>query len=121
VDNAIEAMENAPGVIAYQLPCHLKAQNLGTKSADVMRLTGARVETIERCSAMDGTWGMKKEYFELSMKLAQPLFKDIEAAQPDRVATDCPLAALQINQGTGRQAQHPIRLLADAYGLPVED
>ena len=103
-------------MIAYQLPCHLKAQNLGTKSADVMRLTGARVETIERCSAMDGTWGMKKEYFELSMKLAQPLFKDIEAAQPD-----CPLAALQINQGTGRQAQHPIRLLADAYGLPVED
>ena len=112
---------NAPGTIAYQLPCHLKAQNVGTKSADVLRLTGARVETIERCSAVDGTWGMKKEYFELSMKLAQPLFKDIEAAQPDRVATDCPLAALQIHQGTGRQAQHPIRLLADAYGLPVED
>ncbi len=87
----------------------------------MLRLTGARVETIERCSAVDGTWGMKKEYFELSMKLAQPLFKDIEAAQPDRVATDCPLAALQIHQGTGRPAQHPIRLLADAYGLPVED
>ena len=112
---------NAPGTIAYQLPCHLKAQNLGTKSADVLRLTGARVETIDRCSAVDGTWGMKKEYFELSMKLAQPLFKDIEATQPDRVATDCPLAALQIHQGTGWHVQHPIRLLADAYGLPVED
>jgi glycerol-3-phosphate dehydrogenase subunit C len=112
---------NAPGVIAYQLPCHLKAQNLGTRSAEVLRLTGARVETIERCSAVDGTWGMKKEYFELSIKLAQPLFKDIEAVLPDRVATDCPLAALQIHQGTGRPAQHPIRLLADAYGLPVEE
>jgi Fe-S oxidoreductase len=37
------------------------------------------------------------------------------------VATDCPLAALQIHQGTGRPARHPIRLLAEAYGLPVED
>ena len=111
---------NAPGKIAYQLPCHLKAQNMGTRSADVLRLTGAAVETIERCSAVDGTWGMKKEFFELSMKVAEPLFKGIEAAAPDRVATDCPLAALQINQGTGRSALHPIRILADAYGLPVD-
>jgi Fe-S oxidoreductase len=112
---------NAPGKIAYQLPCHLRAQNMGTRSADVLRLTGATVETIQRCSAVDGTWGMKKEFFELSMKVAEPLFKGIEAAAPDRVATDCPLAALQINQGTGRSAQHPIRILADAYGLGVDD
>ena len=110
-----------PGKIAYQLPCHLKAQNMGTRSADVLRLTGAEVETIERCSAVDGTWGMKKEYFTLSMKVAEPLFTGIETAAPARVATDCPLAALQINQGTGRTAQHPIRILADAYGLPVDE
>jgi Fe-S oxidoreductase len=112
---------SAPATIAYQLPCHLKAQNMGTKSADVLRLTGARVETVEQCSRVDGTWGMKKEYFELSMKLARPLFKGIEAVGPQRVATDCPLAALQIRQGTGMTALHPIRLLAEAYGLSVED
>jgi glycerol-3-phosphate dehydrogenase subunit C len=106
-----------PGKIAYQLPCHLKAQNMGTRSADVLRLTGAPVETIERCSAVDGTWGMKTEYFELSMKVAEPLFRDIGTVRSERIATDCPLAALQINQGTGRTAQHPIQLLADAYGL----
>jgi len=111
----------APGTIAYQLPCHLKAQNLGFKSAEVLRLTGARVETVEQCSRVDGTWGMKKEYFELSMKLARPLFEGIEAVQPDRVATDCPLAALQIDQGTGRKAQHPVCVLADAYGLSIEE
>jgi Fe-S oxidoreductase len=111
---------NRPGKVAYQLPCHLKAQNMGTKSADVLRLTGAEVEVIERCSAVDGTWGLKKEYFELSMKLADPLFKNVEAARPDRVATDCPLAALQINQGTGRTAAHPVRILADAYGLSID-
>jgi len=113
---------NAPGSIAYQLPCHLKAQNMGARSAEVLRLTGAPVEVIERCSAVDGTWGMKKEYFELSMKLAGPLFRDIEGAKPDRVATDCPLAALQIRQGTRRIARHPIQILAEAYGIdPNED
>ncbi len=71
---------NPPRRIAYQLPCHLKAQNLGTKSADVLRLTGAEVETVERCSAVDGTWGLKREYFELSMKLAEPLFKGLREA-----------------------------------------
>jgi Fe-S oxidoreductase len=55
------------------------------------------------------------------MKVAEPLFKGIEHAGPERVATDCPLAALQINQGTGRSAQHPIRILADAYGLTVDE
>jgi Fe-S oxidoreductase len=112
---------NPPGTIAYQLPCHLKAQNMGTRSADVLRLTGAPVEVIERCSAVDGTWGMKTEYFELSMKLAGPLFRDVEQAKPDRVATDCPLAGLQIHQGTGRTAWHPIQILAEAYGLDPED
>jgi len=111
---------NPPRRIAYQLPCHLKAQNLGTKSADVLRLTGAEVETVERCSAVDGTWGLKKEYFELSMKLAEPMFKGLREARPDRVATDCPLAALQIKQGTGMSAQHPIQILAGAYGLAAE-
>jgi Fe-S oxidoreductase len=108
---------NAPKKIAYQLPCHLKAQNMGTKSADVLRLTGAEVETIEKCSAVDGTWGMKKEYFQLSMKLAEPLFNGVRDAGADRVATDCPLAALQIKQGTGVEARHPIRVLAEAYGI----
>jgi glycerol-3-phosphate dehydrogenase subunit C len=110
-----------PGRVAYQLPCHLRGQNLGAKSADVLRLTGAEVVVIERCSAVDGTWGFKREYYELSMKLAEPLFGEIADARATRVATDCPLAGLQITQGTGRPAQHPIEILADAYGLsPAE-
>ena len=111
---------NRPGRIAYQIPCHLRAQNMGTKSADVLRLTGAEVTVIERCSAVDGTWGFKREYYELSMKLAEPLFREVGAARPDRTATDCPLANLQIVQGTGRRVQHPIQILAEAYGLPAE-
>ncbi|MGH7322472.1 MAG: heterodisulfide reductase-related iron-sulfur binding cluster, partial [Candidatus Rokuibacteriota bacterium] len=73
-----------PGRVAYQLPCHLKAQNMGTKSADILQLTGADVTVIERCSAVDGTWGFKREYYQLSMKVAEPLFRAVEGAQPDR-------------------------------------
>ncbi len=93
---------------------------MGTKSADVLRLAGAEVTVIERCSAVDGTWGFKREYYELSMKLAEPLFRDVGRVEPDRTATDCPLAGLQIVQGTGRRVEHPIQILAEAYGLSTE-
>jgi Fe-S oxidoreductase len=105
------------GDITYHVPCHLRAQNIGTKSADVLRaIPNTSVEVVERCSAVDGTWGFKKEYYELSMKVAKPLFDAVRAGGPV-TATDCPLAALQIGQGTGRAARHPIQILADAYGL----
>ena len=109
---------NPVGRVAYQIPCHLRAQNIGTKSADVLRaIPGAEVTVIEKCSAVDGTWGFKKEYYELSMKVAKPLFDAIGAAGAARTATDCPLAALQIAQGTGAAPSHPIQILAQAYGL----
>jgi glycerol-3-phosphate dehydrogenase subunit C len=105
------------GAVTYHVPCHLRAQNIGQKSADVLRLIpGATVDAVERCSAVDGTWGFKKEYYELSLKVAKPLFDAVKEGGPV-TATDCPLAALQIAQGTGRQARHPIQILADAYGL----
>jgi glycerol-3-phosphate dehydrogenase subunit C len=105
------------GAVTYHVPCHLRAQNIGQKSADVLRaIPGAAVDVVEKCSAVDGTWGFKKEYYELSLKLAKPLF-DAFAAGASSTATDCPLAALQIEQGTGRKPKHPIEILATAYGL----
>jgi Fe-S oxidoreductase len=106
------------GAVTYHVPCHLRAQNIGVKSAEVLRLIpGCSVNVVEKCSAVDGTWGFKKEYYELSLKVAKPLFDAVESAGAAVTATDCPLAALQIEQGTGRPAKHPIRVLAEAYGL----
>jgi Fe-S oxidoreductase len=105
------------GPVTYHVPCHLRAQNLGTRSADVLRLVpGTTVDVVERCSAVDGTWGFKKQYYELSLGVAKPLFDAVTRGAPV-TATDCPLAALQIEQGTGRRARHPIQVLAEAYGL----
>src|SRR5262245_5375961 len=105
------------GPVTYHMPCHLRAQNIGHKSADVLRaIPGAAVDVVEKCSAVDGTWGFKKEYYELSMKLAKPLFDAVAAGAPV-AATDCPLAALQIEQGTGKKPKHPVEVLAAAYGF----
>jgi glycerol-3-phosphate dehydrogenase subunit C len=110
-----------PGKILYQVPCHLKVQDIGFKSRDLLALIpGAEVVTVERCTGHDGTWSMKTEYFPLSMKIGAPVFEEVRQHRPDAVASDCPLAALQIRQGTGRTARHPIQILADAYGLSVE-
>ena len=105
------------GAVTYHMPCHLRAQNIGHKSADVLgAIPGASVDVVEKCSAVDGTWGFKTEYYELSLKLAKPLFDAINTGAPT-AATDCPLAALQIEHGTGRKPKHPIEVLAAAYGL----
>ena len=70
-----------------------------------------------KSKAIDGTWGLKQQYFDLSVKVAQPLLREVRERQPDWIVSDCPLAGLQIQQGIGRKSLHPVQLLAAAYGL----
>jgi glycerol-3-phosphate dehydrogenase subunit C len=106
-----------PGKIAYHIPCHLRDQNIGFKSKELMELTGAKVEVVERCSGHDGIWSVKNEFFEMSMTIAGKAVRDLEAAQPDIVVSDCPLAALQLTQAGGRSVSHPIQVIREAYGV----
>jgi hypothetical protein len=62
---------------------------------------------------------MKARYYEQSLCQAKKLIDGVKEAAPDHVASDCPLAALRIREGTGHQAVHPLVLLAMAYGLEV--
>jgi glycerol-3-phosphate dehydrogenase subunit C len=105
------------GRVAYHAPCHLRAQNVGLRAVDLLRLAGAEVTLVDACSGVDGTWGMQARYHDASMKVAAGLLQRLEAAQPDAIATDCPLSALRIEEGTGRKAVHPVVLLHRAYGL----
>ncbi len=112
-----------PGRVAYQVPCHLRHQNIGFKSKDLMELTGAKVDVIERCSGHDGTWSAKTEYFDLSMGIARKAMREVTNSRADLVASDCPLAGLQLDQAGaaahvgGRRTLHPIQIIRDAYGL----
>ena len=105
------------GRIAYHLPCHLKAQNIGFRSKQILGLIADEVVMIDACSGVDGTWGMKARYYDQSLRICANLTNSINAADADHVATDCPLSALRIKEQTGREAVHPIVLLRDAYGF----
>jgi glycerol-3-phosphate dehydrogenase subunit C len=117
-EGKLDTKFHAPaGKVAYHLPCHLKAQNIGYKSRDLMALIpGTQVEMAEGCSGVDGTWGFKKQYFDLSLKVAGPLIEKIEAARPDVTASDCPLACMQIQKARGQKPLHPIQIVRKAYG-----
>ncbi len=107
------------GKIRYHQPCHLKAQDIGFKAQELMQLIpGAEVSRMQCCSGHDGSWSVKKENFEASMKVGRPLFKFLKP-EDACTTTDCPLSAIQVQQGTGRKPVHPIVVMARAYGLDV--
>jgi len=108
--------KNPQGEITYHLPCHLKVQNIGFKSRDVLQLIPeTKVDVVAKCSGHDGTWSLKKEYFKLSLEVGKPLFDKF--TNESSAASDCPLAQLQIEKGSGKKPRHPIQILRDAYGL----
>ncbi|HEX6571981.1 MAG TPA: hypothetical protein VF055_08140, partial [Steroidobacteraceae bacterium] len=75
---------------------------------------------IERCSGHNGTYGVKKEYRETSMKIGRPVFNKVRNAAPDHYASDCLMAGHQIESGLGdapKPPTHPIKLLRIAYGI----
>ncbi len=113
------------GRIAYHIPCHGRVQNVGQKTRETLQLVPqTEVTTIERCAGHDGTWGVKEEYFDQSMKIGRPVFRQVAQAQPDFISSDCPIAARHIQQGIrdggtalAAEKAHPLTLLRMAYGL----
>jgi glycerol-3-phosphate dehydrogenase subunit C len=109
------------GKVSYHIPCHLRVQNIGQKTREFLeKIPGTTVTTVERCSGHDGTWGVKTEYFEQSMKIGRPVFRQMAEPAPDYISSDCAIAARHIHQGMGETKagkEHPISLLRIAYGL----
>ncbi|MEA2493851.1 MAG: glycerol-3-phosphate dehydrogenase subunit, partial [Thermoleophilaceae bacterium] len=106
-----------PETTTYHAPCHLRAQNIGLKSRDLLKLTGTKVTVVAECSGIDGTWGYRAENYESSRGVAKKMAAGIEKAGNDTIAGDCALANTSIVQETGTQPMHPIQLLARAYGI----
>jgi len=110
------------GKVAYHAACHLRAQKIAVPGARVLStIPDTEVRIIERCSAVDGTWGMKAAYYDEGRRYARRLAEAIEGERQDEkpltVVTDCSLAALRIKKENAVAARHPIELLAQAYGI----
>ena len=96
---------DVPATITYHTPCHLEAQNIGLKSRDLMKLTGAKVKLVQQCSGIDGMWGLRAENEDISIPIAEKLGDEITKAGGDVVAGDCHLANTAIVEQTGREAR----------------
>jgi Fe-S oxidoreductase len=116
------------GKVSYHVPCHSRVQNIGRRTEELLKLVpGTFVQTNERCSGHAGTFGVKKPFHDMAMKIGKPLFKKMaehpQGGQPDYISSDCPLGGHHINQGFDvnslgtPQLAHPITLLRMAYGL----
>ncbi len=108
------------GKVAYHAACHQRVQNVGQKTRELLALIpGSEIQIIERCSGHDGTYAVKTEYHEASMKIARPVVNRVKQAQADHYGSDCPMAGNHIAHGLkdGSEAEHPLALLRKAYGI----
>lgn len=108
------------GKIAYHAPCHLRVQNIGLKTRELLSLVqDTELEAIERCSGHNGTYAVKHEFHETAMKIGRPVFNRVAKAKADYYSSDCPMAGEQIQNGLrdGRHPTHPLTLLRMAYGI----
>ena len=113
------------GKVSYHVPCHLRVQNIGLKTRDLLRLVpDTTVDVIERCSGHNGTYAVKKEFRAASVKIGGPVFNRVAQSGADHYSSDCPMAGRQIQSGlpagagaAPREPEHPMSLVRKAYGI----
>jgi Fe-S oxidoreductase len=111
---------NALGKVAYHVACHLRVQNIGLKTRDVLQLIpNTEVIPIERCSGHDGTYAVKKEFNAISNKICRPVVNKVKQAEAEHYTSDCMMAGHHIenNLDDGSHAKHPMTLLRQAYDI----
>ena len=120
-------LKPVPGGITVHIACHARAQNMGRKAEEMLKLIPeTEVAVIERCSGHGGAWGIMKENFDVALKVGKPVAKQAAEKGHSIVVSECPLARSHVLQGMSEQGgdtsaiqsfTHPIQILAHAYGL----
>ena len=114
------------GGVTVHHACHARAQNMGAKSAELLRMIpDTKVDLVERCSGHGGTFGVMKATRPLAVKVGRPAARQVAQKANETLCSDCPLACKHLGQlmeaetGAGRQPRqaHPIEVFARAYGL----
>jgi Fe-S oxidoreductase len=117
--------KNSLGKVSYHVPCHLRVQNIGLKTRDVLKLVPqTSVEVIERCSGHNGTYAVKQQFRAASERIGRPVAQRVQAGGADHYSSDCPMAGHQIESllpaadgAAARPPEHPLKLLRSAYGI----
>lgn len=122
-----EGLQPLDGGVAVHLACHARAQNVGPKAAEMLRLIPrTEVTVIERCSGHGGTWGVKTENYAIAHRVGKTTARQIARSNRHHLVSECPLAAMHLTDALNRlddekpdiaAARHPIEVLARAYGM----
>lgn len=124
-----DGMKPLEGGVAVHLACHARAQNVGAKAVELLKLIpDAKVTPVERCAGHGGTFGVLKETHDVAMKVGKTAARNISRAEAAHVVSECPLALKHIMQEidelglvddtkTRPSSSHPVELIARAYGL----
>lgn len=107
----------------YHVPCHLKALRVGTPGAELVRLVpGVKVKAIRQgCCGIAGTFGMKKEGYDISMSIGAGLFAELAGEGIDAGLSECSTCKMQMEHGSQKPTFHPLKVLAHGYGLSRVD
>ena len=120
-------LKKIEGGVTVHLACHSRAQNMGPKAADMLRLIpDTEVVVVDRCSGHGGSWGIMKSNFETALRVGQPVANKAAGANHSNVVSECPLAREHIVQGmnqlggskSGNKVAavcHPIEILAKSF------
>ena len=111
---------NPLGKVAYHVACHQRVQKIGMKTRDILQLVPeSEITPIERCSGHDGTYAVKNEFHDISMRICKPVVNRVKSTEADHYSSDCPMAGHQIENGldNGSAPEHPLSLLRFAYGI----
>ncbi len=122
-----DGIKQLDGGVTVHISCHSRAQNMGQKAAEMLRLIpDLELNVIERCSGHGGSWGIMKENFEVALKVGKPVARKAADANSKYVLSECPLARDHIVQGIEKlnkpvdnidTMQHPVELFARAFGV----
>jgi len=111
------------GGITVHSACHARAQNMGVKSAQMLRyIQDTKVDIVERCSGHGGTFGIMKKTRDFAVKVARPAVRQVKQKGNANLCSDCPLACKHLIQvmgddGVKLSPDHPMEIMAKAYGL----
>jgi glycerol-3-phosphate dehydrogenase subunit C len=103
--------------LPYHPPCQLKSHGIGTPAMDLFALVpGLRaVDSDHDCCGAAGTYGLKKERWQIAQDVGAPLFAKVRASGAARAACDSETCRWQIEQSSGVPTVHPIAILAESY------
>ena len=107
--------------VAYHSACHMERMGWVVYSTELLKLIpGVQLTMLDsQCCGISGTYGFKRENYEVSQTIGAPLFAQIKALAPDCVSTDCETCKWQIEMSTGVPVENPISIIADALDVEL--